>query len=161
MLARSAWTWLVLLIAGWASIVASKSPAAVYEMIYSYHIYNIAWEYEGASQQYIYRLLDPVKDKTLYDNSYQKKGHRGSLADGKMDWKDFCLAWFGKNKLGRDNIPDLDMGDVKGTASALAKVTDLDLVKLRQARGKNIKGLQYNEVIMEWRNMVEGARKAL
>ncbi|KAJ4399152.1 hypothetical protein N0V85_006102 [Neurospora sp. IMI 360204] len=118
MLARSAWTWIVL-IAAWASLVASKSPAVAYEMIFGYHTYNTAWKYRGVGQGVIFRQLDPEKDKTLFDASYKQKGHRGSLAQGQMDWKEFTLAWLRDNKLGPGDIPELDQADLGKTAKKL------------------------------------------
>ncbi|EAA29199.2 hypothetical protein GE21DRAFT_3793 [Neurospora crassa] len=159
MLARSAWTWIILF-TGWASIVASKSPAAVYEMIFSYHIYNIAWQYRGADQEYIYRLLDPVKDDELFNMSYRKKGHRGSLAHGQMDWKEFCLAWFKDDTLGPEHIPELDPQDLRKTAAELKKVRDLEMVKTKLAAGKK-QDVAYHELLRSWRKMIEEAQAHL
>lgn len=158
MLARSAWAWLVL-IAAWASLVASKSPAVVYEMMSAYHIYNIAWLYEGADQRYIYPLLDKDKDKTLFDKSYRQQGHRGSLDKGQMNWGEFCVAWFKDDRLSPDMIPELDMNDLPKTARALSLVSAPSLVRHELAAG--VFNKSYYVLLTEWMDMVLKARKKL
>ncbi|KAK3494127.1 uncharacterized protein B0T23DRAFT_315024 [Neurospora hispaniola] len=164
MLARSAWTWIVL-IATWASLVASKSPAAAYELIFGYHVYNTAWKYRGAGQGIIYRQLDPEKDKTLFKQSYGQKGHKGSLAEGQMDWKEFTLAWLRNNKIGPQNIPDLDPTDLTKTAQKLWEIPGSKFVKLQLATGTlsevRGKGPEYHTVLKGWSDMVKEARGAL
>lgn len=174
MLVRSAWAWIVL-IASWASIVASKSPSVCYEMIAAYHVYNIAWQYKGADQRYIYPLLDPnptddedERKKKLYNASYRSKGHRGSLANGKMTWEEFCVAWIKDNEITPDKIPRLDLNNIEATAGALKKVKEPSMVPVHLASGipwiKPEKGekdtnLKYPELLEQWSDMIVEARE--
>ncbi|KAJ4398159.1 hypothetical protein N0V85_006356 [Neurospora sp. IMI 360204] len=159
MLTCSAWTWIVL-IAAWASLVASKSPSVAYELITGYHLYNTAWKYRGAGQRIIYRHLDPEKDEKLFEESYRKKGHRGSLAEGQMDWKEFTLAWLDNNKIGPEDIPELDRNDLAKTAQKLMKTHLATGILPPEGSGPH-RGPEYHSVLKEWSDVLEEARGAL
>ncbi|KAK3386246.1 hypothetical protein B0T20DRAFT_141503 [Sordaria brevicollis] len=165
MLIRLAWAWTAL-IASWASLVASKSPAVYFEVMSAYGIYNIAWQYKGAEQRYIYPHLDPVKDAKLFEESYRKKGHQGSLPNGKMTWQEFAAAWFLDDKLDPRQIPPLNLDKPEETAKALFAVKgdainapiNLAAGHLPKDLGGEGKQKYYYEVLEGWRDMVVEAR---
>lgn len=167
MLVRLAWAW-TFLIASWASIVASKSPSVFYEMMSAYGIYNIAWQYKGADQRYIYPLLDAERDKKLVEESYRQQGHRGSLPNGKMNWEEFAAAWFRDDSIDPSRIPPLDLDNIEATAKALKAVKEPRMVPIALASGQlpvkvggNVQEKKYHELLTEWMNMVVEARERL
>jgi hypothetical protein len=108
MLARSPYTWLLLVVGYWASIVASKSFAGAYERILLYYTYNVTLKYKGPSQSYILRQLDSVKDSALWQVSYSQKGNRGSLPDGQMTWEEFEASLHNDKSITPKDIPTLN-----------------------------------------------------
>lgn len=161
MRARSPCIWLFLLLACWATIVASKSVSVTYERMLLFYAYRIAFMYKGASQSYILRHLDPVKDAVAWKASYNQLGNRGSLPDGQLTWKEFQLA-IDPGVQPTGPVPELDETDFDRVAAGLRDVGLAERefpVRLAQGLPPNKNGGKpYHEYVSYLREMVVEAR---
>ncbi|KAF6834628.1 hypothetical protein CMUS01_06100 [Colletotrichum musicola] len=107
-------SWILLVVAHFSVLAASKSASAAYEKIWLYYAYQIAYKLDGPNQRYILRQLDP---KDRLDRKYTtaiNNGNRGSLKDGMMTWTEF--QWSLNNLRGQPSLPELE-DDLDKTAA--------------------------------------------
>ncbi|WQF84018.1 hypothetical protein CDEST_09032 [Colletotrichum destructivum] len=105
---------ILLLVSHFAVFAASKSFSAAYEKIWLYYAYQLAFKFEGPTQPYILRQLDPTVPMDRRYMTAINNGNRGSLKDGMMTWNEF--QWALNNMAGHPEIPQLE-DDVEKTAT--------------------------------------------